>query len=346
MASIRKRGDLQWQAEIRRKGFPDQRRTFNTRLDAEKWARQIENEIDRGVFVSRAEAEATTIGVLIDRYLVEVTPQKRSARNEGQRLRFLRSVFGDKVVAALQSKDVAAFRDKRLKDGRAAGTVIKELNTLSHLIDTAIKEWGIFIPTNPVKLIRRPSAARGRDRRLSKDEEVLLLAACRASKSPAVETAVRLALETGMRLGELLALEWRHVDLARKVAHLPDTKNGDSRDVPLSPDAIKTFRDWPRSIAGRVFPQWARADSFESAWRRAVQRARKSYEKECQEGGKEPLADFLADLRFHDLRHEATSRLAGVLMPHELAKAIGQKTLQMVMRYYHPRAEDLAKKLG
>jgi integrase len=117
-----------------------------------------------------------------------------------------------------------------------------------------------------------------------------------------------------MRLGELLSLQWDHIDMRKRVAFLPETKNGDSRTVPLSSLAIEVLKMWPRSVSGRVFPHWARTDSCEHAWRRAIERA------------------GLKDLRFHDLRHEA-------------AAITGHKTLQMLKRYTHLRAEDLAKKL-
>lgn len=347
MASIKKRGDYQWRVQIRKKGYPQESKTFNTKADAEKWARMIETEMDRGVFVSRNEAENITISELLDRYLVEVTPQKKSWKNEVQRLNYLKREFGALSLAALQTKHVSAYREKRLAEGRAAATIIKELNSLSHVIDTAIMDWGIHIPANPVKNVRRPTPARGRDRRLASDEETCLLIACRESKSPALEIIVRLALETGMRLGELLTLEWWRVDTKKRVAHLVDTKNGDDRDVPLSTEAVRILKTWPRSIDGRVFPQWLKADSFEHAWRRSVNRARKDYESTCSEGDCEPQPDFLADLRFHDLRHEATTRLFEKgLNPMEVAAVTGHKTLQMLKRYTHLRAEDLAKKLG
>jgi integrase len=137
-----------------------------------------------------------------------------------------------------------------------------------------------------------------------------------------------LAIETAMRLGELLALEWKHVDLERRVAFLPHTKNGHSRSVPLSPIAVELLASWPRSLTGRVFPQWSRPDSVETVWRRAVQRA------------------GLEDLHFHDLRHEATSRLfERGLNVMEVAAITGHKTLQMLRRYTHLRAENLAERL-
>jgi integrase len=324
VASIRKR-DGRWRVQVRKRGHKPQFASFGQKHEALAWARQLESEMERGVFVSRVEAERTTIKELLDRYEVEVTPGKASARREKQRLGQLRHAFGHRFIGQLRAQEVAAYRDQRLAKGLAGATVTKELATLAHAVDTGRREWGIHLPENPVKLVKRPRTAPGRDRRLGTGEEGRLLAACEASRSPALPVLVRLAIETAMRLGELLALEWKHVDLQRRVAFLPHTKNGQSRSVPLSPAAVDLLASWPRSLAGRVFPQWTRADSVENVWRRAVARA------------------GLEDLRFHDLRHEATSRLfERGLNPMQVAAITGHKTLQMLKRYTHLRAENLA----
>ena len=183
---------------------------------------------------------------------------------------------------------------------------------------------------NPARMVRRPSPARGRERRLSKDEEKRLIEACRASSAPMLAPIVAIALQTAMRLGELMSLEWKHIDLRTRVATLPETKNGELRRVPLSSGAIGVLHQLPRNLAnGRVFWRWSRADSFENAWRRAVKAA------------------GLEDFRFHDLRHEATTRFfeqgLGVM---EVAAITGHKTMQMLKRYTHLHAEELVARLG
>jgi integrase len=330
MATIRQLKSGKWQAQVRRHGVRPAVKSFKTKTEADRWARLLESEIDRGVFVDRSEAERVTVGELIDRYLVEVTPHKKSARNDAQRLKFLKQQFGAYSAAALRPSHIAAFRDMRIKAGRAGATVIKEINSLSHLLDVAVKDWGIPIPSNPAKLIRRPVAARGRERRLQPVEESRLIAACEASNAPMLASAVHLALATAMRMGEILSLDWRNVDLEQGIALLPDTKTGDARQIPLSTVAIATLKALPRHFRdSRVYWRWVRADSLENAWRRAVQKA------------------GVADLRFHDLRHEAVSRLfERGLNPMEVAAISGHKTLQMLKRYTHLRAADLVKKLA
>lgn len=351
MATIRKRGDLQWQAIVKRRGHPLVSKTWNTRKEAEAWARQVESEMDRGIFVSRAEVERTTLHDLVERYRVEVLPSKRG-KHFGPALKVLDEHLGKYSLAALSPKLVAGFRDSRTKAGLSASTVKKEINLLSKLIDLAGKEWGVALPANPCAMVSRPVENNARERRLSPDEERWLLAAC----EPPVALLARLALETAARLGELLALRWQDADSTKRVALIRGieargTKNNDPfRAVPLSSSAVSVLdalKKLPRGIDGRVFYWWRASDSFNKTWVRAVARARERYLADCAQAGVEPDAEFLVDLRFHDLRHEATSRLfeKGVFDSMEVASITGHKTLQMLKRYTHLRAEDLAKKL-
>lgn len=281
--------------------------------------------MDRGTFVSRAEAERMTVAELLDRYQLEITPSKASADREVLRLRLLKRRLGCHYLANLTSRQIASYRDSRLSEGRAGATVVKELNTLSHAIDTARREWDIFLPQNPVKLVKRPKVAAGRERRLQPGELEKLLEACRLSRSAKLSDTVLLAIETAMRLGELLSLEWQDIDLKARTAHLPHTKNGEPRTVPLSVAAVTLLSNPPSPAVGRVFPQWSRATSFEHTWRRAVKLA------------------GLDDLRFHDLRHEAASRFFEKgLHPIQVAAITGHRTLQMLKRYTHLKAKDLA----
>jgi len=157
----------------------------------------------------------------------------------------------------------------------------------------------------------------------------------------------RWAVETAMRQGEILALEWKNVDLKKRTAHLPDTKNGTSRTVPMSSAAtalLAPASNLQVSQKGKVFPTTASA--LKQSFTRAVARGRRLYLTDCEKAGTEPAEGFLEGLTFHDLRHEATSRLAEKLQMHELMKVTGHKDSRMLARYYHPRAEDLALKLG
>ena len=253
VATFRKRSPYQWQAQVRKKGQPLQTKTFETCALAEQWARAIEVEMDKGVFVSRAEAESTTLKELLERYLGEITPLKKGAASETNRLKALmRLPLAQRFVAGIRGVDIARFRDERLQKVTPS-TVKRDLVLLGHAFEVARKEWGIHFH-NPVRDIKLPSENRPRDRCLQAGEETRLLAACKQARNPWLLPIVQLALETAMRQGELIRLRWEHIDLNRRTAHLPDTKNGESRTVPLSTTAIRVLRALPRSLQEQHIP--------------------------------------------------------------------------------------------
>nr|WP_311527961.1 site-specific integrase [uncultured Ralstonia sp.] len=349
MPTIRKRGDFQYQAIVRRAGFPPQSKTFISRKDAEAWAASIESEILGGSFTDRTEANRTSLGDLLVRYSREVSPHKKGGSLEQLRIqKLLDDPIAQVKISALSGVNMSRYRDRRLagssKQKAVSGsTVNRELTLLSHVITVASREWGIHVAVNPVSLIRRPKENRARRRRLQGDEEQRLLAELEVSRraeggfyeaggcrNEYVRPLVILALETAMRRGELLSLLWKDVHLADRFVRLHDTKNGEARDVPLSTRAATVLVELstrPRHISGRVFP--ISPEALKKAFVRACDRA------------------AIEDLHFHDLRHEATSRISEKLDNIlELSAVTGHKTVQMLKRYYHPRASDLARKLG
>ncbi|MDQ9444734.1 site-specific integrase [Escherichia coli] len=356
MATIRKRGNYQWEAQIRKRGFPSQTKTFNTKVEADAWAKMIESEMARGVWLSRSEAESTTLYEALTRYEKEIVPDKKGAVQDRSLVRILKGThLAKNYMASIRSADVAKLRDEWLKI-YAPATVLRRLALLSHVFNVSRKEWGMESLLNPVEAIRKPHPKNSRTRRLEAlplvseqtgvtsgkelaNEIEHIIAATHSLVLPAI---ILLALETAMRRSEIAELRWRFIDLDRRVAHLPDTKNGNARDVPLSTKAItilSSLKEHSKPAADKVFDM--RADAITRAFDRAVKRARERYEKTnslCEES-------FLKDLRFHDLRHEATSRLAEIFPMHELTKITGHKDPRMLMRYYHPKAEDLALKL-
>jgi integrase len=333
MATIRKRGDMQWQAIVKRKGVGLTSKTFTTRRDAEDWAKLAEADMLRGAYIKRADAERTMVAEIVDRFATEFALHHYRARADNREAwRFqaarIRAGLGTLSLAVLDARAIARYRDDRLKQVGEA-TVRKELYLLSKIIGFAENECGIMLPTgNPVERVRKPAESAGRDRRLSADEFVVLLDQCARSRSPWLRPAVLLAVETAARQGELLALRWVDVDLSRRVAMLHQTKNGEARALPLSSAALAVLAVLPRAIDGRVLP--VRRMTLYSAFAAACDRA------------------GIEDYTFHDLRHEALSRLAerGDLSVLELAAVSGHKTLQMLKRYTHLKAENLAKKLG
>jgi integrase len=366
MGTITKRGELQWQAKVRRKGFPTQSRTFSYKEDAEKWVRGVERELETTGFVDRREADRNTLGEVLRRYQEEITPSKKSASIESVKINvILKDAILPKLkMTAVTSDAIAAWRDRRLEDV-AGATVNRELDVLSAVLNHARREWRIHVE-NPVRDVKRPERANARDRRFSPEEESYLLAALtggerqtdgtfsKGARNPWLLPLVQLALETAMRRGELLALQWENVDLDRQTAHLPETKNGDSRTVPLSTRAVAILRALPREPdegeqdaerQGPVFETTALA--LRKGFVRSVERAQERYVEDCRQARRRPRPGFLDDVHFHDTRHEAASRLADKLSNVlELSAVTGHRDLRMLKRYYHPRAEDLAKKLG
>ena len=349
MATIRKRGDLQWHVQVRKKGFPTQTRTFLQRADAERWGKETEIQMERGLFFDRSASEQTSVSDLAKIYREQILPTKRG-NHFSACLKVIEAEFGDSAVARVSSQAVAAWRDRMTASGLAASTIRKRLAVLSKLLDLGHKEWGVSLASNPVGAVGRPAERNHRDRRLIADEEARLLAAVTPAQ-PAIGWLVRLALATGARQGELWALDWSDVDLPRRVVRIrglsgEGSKNGEERDVPLSSAAVAVFWEMPRPLnGGRVFACWGSSQATHHMWAALLRRARRQYVEECKRNRAEP-DDRLTELRFHDLRHEAGSRLAERLSVHELAKMMGWKSIQMAMRYYHPRAEDLARKLG
>ena len=327
MATIEKRGPF-WRVKIRRTGLPAQTRTFDNRTQAQQWARGVESEIDKGIVVDRRIAQRLSLAEVLERYRREVTPTKRGAADENLRLKAMaQRPFARIRMSALTSSHLAAYRDERLKVVCGA-TVNRELSTLSHAIDTARREWDVYLPVNPCTLVRRPPQGRPRNRRLQGDEEQRLLSACRDARNAWLAHFVALAIETGMRRSELLGLLWPNVDLERRIAFLPVTKNGESRGVPLSSRAVTILRGLPDSSNDRVFGELT-TDALKQSFKRAVRRA------------------GIAGLRLHDLRHEATSRFFEKgLNVMEVASVTGHKTLQMLKRYTHLSVTDLATRLG
>lgn len=336
MATIVKRGST-FQAKIRRHGFPLQTASFDTRAEAEAWARMIESEMDRGVFVNRSLADQTLFADVLKRYRDEVTPQKAGAKNENYKITaLLRDKISHYSLAALSPKVIAEYRDRRLLSV-SPSTVNRELNLIGAVCTAAIKDYGIPMVVNPVSMIRRPKNPPGQVRRISPEEEQALLEAFEpverdqngrflpGPRNPWMKPFFILALETGARRSDLLRLQWDQVDLVRRIAVLNTSKNGRGRILPLSSKAAEVMLSLPR-LDNRVFP--VTADSIKKAWERAKRRAKVS-------------------VRFHDTRHEATSRLFEKgLNIMEVASITGHRDLRMLHRYTHVDAERLAAKLG
>ena len=335
MAAIRKRTGPRckpvWQAQIIRLGFKPQYHTFDTKGEAEAWARRAESEMDAGAWQDRSEGDRTALADALERYGLEITPRKAPATAQRERFkikRMRRCSLAHIALSRLTGRDVADYIREREGQKIKSATVLSELATLSHLYTVARSAWGMPYLINPVPLAKaaRPRLPPGRERRLVEDEEARLLAAA----SPGFGAVIRFALATAMRRGELAGLRWEQVDLARRGLTLgsAETKNHTARSVPLSPAALEVLRSIPRRIDGSVFGLSVNAITL--AWKRATRKAR------------------IQGLTFHDLRHEAISRLFEDtdLDVMEIRAISGHKTLQMLARYTHLRTHRLADRLA
>ena len=354
-----------WKAVVRKRGWPTVSKTFRIQKDALTWAKRTEVEIEKGIFIDPAHSERITFDKALTRYLSEVVPTKKPATQETDKYcaEPLRAYFGKYSLAAISPDLVAGYRDKRLatpiqridrttKKPRvlldpltgeprtlSANTVRLELALLSHLFNTAIREWRLGLVRNPVSGIRKPSPGVGRDRRLRGNEETRLKHALASYSNPMLGWIFDIALETGMRSGEIAGLRLHQVDVQRRVVRLTVTKNESARTVPLTRRAVEVFA---LALDNPTRPEGCDLVFFGEPGRDGKRRPY-TFAK-VWNGIKTSLG--LGDLHFHDLRHEAVSRLVEAGFSDQEVSAIsGHKSMQMLKRYTHLRAEDLVDRL-
>lgn len=330
MATFEKRGPYQIRAKVRKKGHQTTTKTFPNITEARDWAKDVETEMRRGTYTNIRVAEQTTLHTALLRYHEEVFPRLANG-GIGEKARLWRLIdeLGELSLAALEPFHIAKYRDQRLKSGAAPQTVKHEIGLLNRVLKHCVMDWGISLPRGIVTAqVRKPSLPPGRDRRLVDDEEIRLLEAAASSKSKEIQNIIIIALETAARRGEIAAMSWEHINLAKRIWHIPHTKTGIPRTVPLSIRAVETLQAIPRRIDGRV---WAL---------RADHSITQAFDRVCHRAG-------IEGLNFHDLRHEAATRFVERGLNQIQAAAItGHKTIAMLYRYMHLKAEDLAVMLG
>ena len=337
MASLKKVGRV-WRVQVAVQGTRTSG-TFSTKAEAFAWA--AEREVEIRAAKPKAAGATKTLQDALDRYALEVSVHKRGQRWETFRLAAIGRHMvdgvrlGDMIIGEVTPEIIGRWRDDRMSgsyeknyaDKVSGSTVNRELNILSHVFTVARREWK-WIEESPSKDVRRPKEAPHRDRLISGDEIERLCVALGydggtvTNKQAAVGAAFLFAIETGMRAGEICALTRANVHGA--VAHLPRTKNGTKRDVPLSTRARQILDTLPdgETVFGLQSPV------LDTLFRRAREQCR------------------IYDLKFHDTRHEAITRLSRQLNVLELARMVGHKNLNELQTYYNETAEELAKKLS
>ncbi|MDB5525663.1 MAG: site-specific integrase [Rhizobium sp.] len=327
MASVRKKND-KWQVQVRRKGFPAVSQTFLKKSDASEWARMMESKLDRRDLPSDPKLlKSTKLSELIERYRDEIVVAKKCASVETIILNaFLRHKICQKFLSDITLIDWIKYRDERVLT--ITGKSLKrELSPVVHMFRVANKEWGYDIRENPLSRLSIKSDDRRRERRLSPVEELKLTQAAKRTLRDYLSPVILLALETGMRRGELLSIRTDHVDFRRRLLSVPETKNGESRTIPLTEKALEILRE-RFAIAtddGRLFS--VSATALQLSWQRTCRRAN------------------IENLHFHDLRHEAISRFfeMGLTTP-EVALISGHKDIRMLFRYAHGTQKAILEK--
>ena len=321
MASIRQRG-RSWYAEVRRKGV-SRNGTFRTKTQAKQWAQEVEDAIDDGLSV-----DAHTLHDALRRYSREVSEHKRGRKWEQVRLARFERELPDVPIERIRASDFADWRDTRLRSV-ATSSVRRELVLLSAVFNVARREWG-WLASNPIEDVRRPPERPSREQLISEAQAKAIFDVAGYTRGMRCYTsthltaaALDLALETAMRRGEIVGLRGPFIDLVSQVVTLPETKNGSSRQVPLSSGAVRILESLDHE---RPFP--LSADTLSVTFRRLAAEA-----------------GMRGQFTFHDARASAITRLAQRLEIYDLARMTGHKDLRQLQGYYRATAAEIAKRL-
>lgn len=356
MASIDSRYPGKFRARISLPDLPRLTKTFSSRKEAEDWASfqenliiKIQTAIERKLRLAESARhapapttsadfevpcltdlayETPTLHEALSRYLLEVTPQKKGAANERSYIRrWQRHPLAAFPLLGIRGHHLALHRDNRLREGISGSTLQKEFALISHVYKVARTDWGYEELVSPTSMFRKPRIGRGRDRRFRGDEESRLLAYCESKGDVRLKNIIILATETAMRRGEITGLTYEDIDLKTRLVYLRDTKNGEPREVPLSKRAVAALKAMPRTSKTSIVDR--NADVVTTDFKNA-----------CKACG-------IENFRFHDLRHEATTRLFEKgFKEMEVAAITGHKTLNMLKRYTHLKVADLLPRLG
>lgn len=324
MATFEKRGK-RWRVQVKIQG-ERRGKTFDTKAEAAQWAMLEEAENQAGP----AHSKVTVHMALVKLHTLFVK-EGINRSDVGRALRLQDDPMASKMLTAMDKRDLVEFRDRRLEQV-AEGTVRRELNLFRGLFRRCRDDWH-YMTHNPFKGFKAPKDPASRKRRVAPSEVDLVRHGFGIgtklrgdTETQRVGLAFLLGCESAMRSGEMVDLEWPRVFLDRGYVHLLKTKNGDERDVPLTPFAIEILRALPK-VKGE--PCFNMTDASRDAlWRQ--------------------IRDMLpvVDLHFHDSRSEGIWRLSKKLDVLQLARAIGHRDVNSLLIYYRESAEDMAIKLA
>lgn len=328
MASITKRRDtdgrLRYRAQVRLRGSQPVSETFDTLAQARKWGLDVEAGIRSGTWLPPSKGGGRTVADAIERFRRDELPRRKASTQDRAQylLAWCETHFGPQLLCDITPALILEARAELLADGRSPATCNRNVHALAAVLSACVRwEW---IDNNPCRKVARLTEGKGRVRYLTQDERTRLLAGCAASQSAALFTVVALALSTGARRGEILGLRWKDVSLADGLLVFRGTKNGDDRSVPVEGKALDALREW-----GKVRPFNGDALMFPSADGKRPASLRQAFERAL---GRAEINDF----RWHDMRHDAASRLvmAGCTL-RDVQEMLGHKTASMTIRYSH-----------
>jgi integrase len=328
MPTIRKR-TTGWQAIVRLVGHEPQSQIFDSKTKAAAWGHALEAKLRE----QKTGTVKATLQDAIDKYIKDVCPTHKSGENERKRLLALSKIVGllpvQRQVREVTAVDLSRFRDSRLEQVSVA-TVRKEMTILRSVLESARRDWGM-ITVNPIGDVKKPPAPPNRDRLFVGDELDRIITALGYTDKVTtlqhqVGVALLIAFETAMRSSEILELTWSRVNLEAQYVSLPETKNGDQRDVALSTRAVALLTQLKGLDKVQVF-------TITPASRDALFRKARN---KCK----------IVDLHFHDSRANAITALAKKLDIHDLARMIGHRDIRSLQIYYRKTASDIAKSLG
>jgi integrase len=325
MATITKRKSGKWTAEVRtHKKYIS--KTFLKKANASNWAKEIEYQLDREQYEDFSESVRITLGELITRYRDEITPTKKGAKEEKYKLNFiLRNKIVKCRVLSLKTKQILEFKND-IKETRAASTVNKYIHYIYTIWETARVQWDIALPSrNPVSLVKKEKVTDKIDRILTPEEYQDLLVACSKSNLAFLPEIVEFAYITAMRFGEITKLETKDINFEKSTALLLDTKNGESRLVPLTDRALEICNKF--RFREKFFD--INRDKFRHYFEQACFRAK------------------VKNFRFHDLRACAVTNLfLNGWSIAEVSVVSGHKTWSELKRYTRIKASDLIVKIN
>jgi len=329
MPSIRKissKKGIRYQARVRIKGYPEQVKTFATLKEARYWNIVTETNIHNAGSIKPCNTRIILFREISEKYILEVLPRQKGFKQEKNRLKIILLHLGEYSIGKLSPAILSSYRDERLIS--VSGTTVKkELSLVSRIINTGIKDWGYSLPDgNPVSMIRYPKSNKPRNRRLEHGELAKLI----GFSNDFMISIMNILIETGIRRGELCKVVTNDINWKLQTLTLLDTKNGTDRIVPLTNVAITSLKALIDTKPNRPSTPII---SFHP------DHISHQFKKICNMAG-------IQDLRLHDLRHEATTRFFEKgLNTIEVASITGHKTVAMLQRYTHLRAENLLQRI-